>query len=57
MGMREYDNGTVFFYEDEYDNKRSKDLTNQSFSKSSLQEPVDYDIDIINSLFESDPQK
>ena len=55
--MREYDNGTVFFYEDEYDNKRSKDLTNQSFSKSSLQEPVDYDIDIINSLFESDPQK
>jgi hypothetical protein len=21
MGMREYDNGTVLFYEDEYDNK------------------------------------
>lgn len=28
MGMREYDNGTVFFYEDEYDNKKSKDFTN-----------------------------
>jgi len=29
MGMREYDNGTVIFYEDEYDNN---DKANQSAS-------------------------
>ena len=50
--MREYDNGTVFFYEDEYDNKRSKDFANLSFTRSSQLESVDYDIDLINSLFE-----
>lgn len=46
--MREYDNGTVFFYEDEFDKKKSKDFANSSFNRSSYLEPVDYDIDIIN---------
>lgn len=52
MGMREYDNGTKIFYEDEYDNHQN----NINNSTSSL-ENIEYNIDLINSLFSSEPDK
>ena len=49
MGMREYDSGTVLFYEDESDVKNTKKLQDQS---SDNMKNIDYDIDLINQLFD-----
>lgn len=53
MGMREYDNGTKIFYEDEYDNHQNTSMNTSSING----ENIEYDIDLINQLFERDPAK
>jgi hypothetical protein len=50
MGMKEYENGTVIFYEDETDVKKTID-TEQST------EVPDYDADLIYQMFESSGEK
>ena len=49
MGLREYESGTVIFYEDEHDVSKHADNKGQ--------DQVDYDIEMINKLFQSDPEK
>lgn len=49
-GMREYDNGTLFFYEEELDIKQ-KTFTN-NITQISESDIKDYDLDLINELFD-----
>lgn len=53
MGMREYQDGTVIFYEDEYD-KQTMELNVSNATGHSKEMSIDYDIDLLNELF--DPQ-
>ena len=67
MGMREYDNKDIFFYPDELDVQQKKvekkilDQTNLSNTDNSTsimkEEDINYDVDLLNSLFSDDPEK
>jgi hypothetical protein len=61
MGMREYDNGQgIIFYEDEYDHleNKEKQLNQSGFSNtmSSAAEEINYDLNLINELFQVHPE-
>lgn len=57
MGMREYENGTVIFYEDEYDVKKPTKDRDEEDAWMNDQDQLDYDIDLINQLFDPEPEK
>ena len=60
MGMREYDNKNIFFYIEELDIKKKAEKQDQSLSQTehSLQdEELDYDVEMINELFDPNPEK
>ena len=51
MGMREYQDGTVVYYEDEYD-KQMLEMNLSNVTGHSKELMIDYDIDLINELFD-----
>lgn len=47
MGMKEYENGTVIYYEDETDVKPKQNILNED-SQESMATDVDFDSELIN---------
>ena len=51
MGLKEYDPGTVMFYEEQLDQKDRSD----ELEESGIYDDIDYDLELINKLFDPPP--
>jgi hypothetical protein len=56
MGLKEYENGTVIYYEDETDVKSRQNILNED-SQESMATEVDFDSELISNMFYGSAEK